>query len=77
MLTHILVFFRFLIRIYFLSVLAKRETIQLMLEHPAAFPVHGQPVFGLINLRKVLARFFFLKAFSFFRATVPALLRCL
>lgn len=32
-----------------------------MLEQPAAFPVHGQAVFGLVNLRKVLDRFFFFK----------------
>lgn len=64
MFTHILFFLRFLIRIYFLSVLAKRETIQLILEHPAAFPVHGQPGSGLISLRKVLDRiFFFLRGF--------------
>lgn len=48
-----------------------------MLEHPAALPVHRQPVFGLNNLRKVLDRIFFFKeAFLFFQATVPALLRC-
>lgn len=66
MFTHILLFLRFLIRIYFLSVLAKRETTQLILEHPAEFPVHGHLGSGLTSLRTVLDRiFFFLKRFFY------------
>lgn len=75
MFTHILLFLRFLIRIYFLSVLAKRETTQLILEHPAEFPVHGHLGSGLTSLRTVLDRIFFFskEVFLFFQATVPAL----
>lgn len=75
MFTHIFLFLRFLIRIHFLSVLAKRETTQLILEHPAEFPVHGHPGSGLTSLRTVLDRIFFFskEAFLFFQATVPAL----
>lgn len=75
MFTHILLFLRLLIRIYFLSVLAKRETSQLILEHPAEFPVHGHPGSGLTSLRTVLDRIFFFskEVFLFFQATVPAL----